>query len=228
MSNRTRILAILILALAIAITACAGTPGQSQQVTASPVPINTAQVNILLTATTVPILAATAIIATQENSLSPETNPVGDIPDTQVFVSYTDLSSVYSLDVPEGWARTNNGSDVRFVDKFDGLSVSLTLAAPTPTMDSIRQNEIANLTNTGRAFQVGQITELDLPGGHAVKISATVNSEPDSVTGKQVRLEEDIYIFFHNGTEAIIQLWAPQGADNVDQWKRISESFQWK
>jgi hypothetical protein len=167
-------------------------------------------------------------IAAQENPMAPETNPVGDIPDSQVFVNYVASPGNYSLDVPEGWARTSNGSDVLFVDKFDGLSVSITPSASAPTIDSIRQNEIATLTNTGRAFQVGQITETALPGGHAIKISATANSAPDPVTGKQVRLEEDLYIFFKSGTEAMLQLWAPQGADNVDQWKRISESFRWK
>ena len=189
-----------------ALTACTGTPSQSPQVPAS---------------------GETAIV-TQENPLAPETNPVGDIPDTQAFVNYVASPGNYSLDVPEGWARTNNGSDVRFVDKFDGVSVSMAQAASTPTANSVQQNEIATLTSSGHAFQVGQITEMDLRGGHAIKITATANSGPDPVTGKQVRLEEDIYIFFHDGTEAMLQLWAPQGADNVDQWKRISESFQWK
>jgi hypothetical protein len=87
---------------------------------------------------------------------------------------------------------------------------------------------VAALVKAGHAFQLGLITEIDLPGGHAVKITATLNSAPDPVTGKQLRLEEDIYLFYRNSTEAMLQLWAPQGADNVDQWKRISESFQWK
>jgi hypothetical protein len=48
------------------------------------------------------------------------------------------------------------------------------------------------------------------------------------VTGKQVRLEEEIYLFYNHGTLAMLQLWAPQGADNVDQWKRMVESFHWQ
>lgn len=175
-----------------------------------------------------PTQQITSAVTTQESPLTPETNPVGDIPDTQAFVNYVASPGNYSLDVPEGWARTINTSDVRFVNKFDGVSVSITEAASPPTAESVKQNEVTSLTSSGHAFQVGQITEMDLPGGHAVKITATVNSDPDPVTGKQVRLEEDIYIFFRSGTEAMLQLWAPQGADNVDQWKRISESFQWK
>lgn len=200
------LLPILFLFVVIALSACGGAPSQTQGVPAS----------------------GETVIATQENPVAPETNPVGDIPDSQVFVNYVASPGNYSLDVPEGWAQTNNGSDVRFVDKFDGVSVSITQAASAPTADSTQKNEIAALKAAGHAFEVGKVTEMELPGGHAVKIASTVNSEPDPVTGKQVRLEEDIYIFYRNGQDAILQLWAPQGADNVDQWKRISESFKWK
>lgn len=205
-SRNSRILLPMLLLVLMELSACAGVPSQTQGVDAT----------------------GEAAIPTRENPVAPETNPVGDIPDSQVFVNYVASSGNYSLDVPEGWARTNNGSDVLFVDKFDGVSVSIAEATSAPTADSVQQNEAATLTSSRHAFEVGNITELDLPGGHAVKITAMVNSEPDPVTGKQVRLEEDIYIFYQNSTEAMLQLWAPQGADNVDQWKRISESFQWK
>jgi len=166
--------------------------------------------------------------ALPEKPLVPEVNPVGDIPDSQVFVSYVASPGGYSLDVPEGWARSTNGSDVRFVDKFDGASVTLKPAASAPSAASVPQNEAAALAQAQRAFQVGRVTDVTLPGGQAVRITATANSDPDAVTGKQIRLEEEIYIFYRNGTEASLQLWAPQGADNVDQWKRMSESFRWK
>ena len=100
----------LILFSVFGLTACTGTPSQSPQVPAS---------------------GETAIV-TQENPLAPETNPVGDIPDTQAFVNYVASPGNYSLDVPEGWARTNNGSDVRFVDKFDGVSVPWLKPHPHP------------------------------------------------------------------------------------------------
>src|SRR5690349_3128905 len=205
-SRNSRILLPMLLLALMELSACAAAPSQTQGV---------------------PATGATAI-PTRENPVAPETNPVGDIPDSQVFVNYVASPGNYSLDVPEGWARTNNGSDVRFVDKFDGLSISITETASAPTADSVQKNETATLKAAGHAFEVGKVTEMDLPGGHAMKIASTVNSEPDPVTGKQVRLEEDIYIFFQNGTEAMLKLWPPQGADNVDQWKRISERFQWK
>jgi len=163
-----------------------------------------------------------------ENPLAPETNPLGDIPDSQVFIKFIASPGNYSLEVPEGWARTTEASNVLFVDKFDGVSVTLQPATSAPTAKTAGQNEIATLSQTQRAFKVGEISNVKLPGGQAVRITATANSDPDPVTGKQVRLEEEIYLFYNNGTLAMFQLWAPLGADNVDQWKRMVESFRWQ
>ena len=33
--------------------------------------------------------------------------------------------------------------------------------------------------------------------------------------------------FYKNGKLAVLTLWAPLGADNVDQWQRMSQSFKW-
>ena len=47
------------------------------------------------------------------------------------------------------------------------------------------------------------------------------------MTNKQVRLENNRYLFFHTGQLATLTLSAPVGADNVDQWARIAGSFKW-
>ena len=72
------------------------------------------------------------------------------------------------------------------------------------------------------------MASVTLPGGNAILVDYTSNSEPDAVTGKQVRLENNAFIFYNNGKLATLTLWAPVGADNVDQWKRMSESFRWR
>ena len=59
-----------------------------------------------------------------------EKNPPGNIPGDQVFVPYTSAAGSYSLKVPEGWARSEKGSDVDFIDKFDGVAAILFLWAP--------------------------------------------------------------------------------------------------
>jgi hypothetical protein len=225
--SRNDLLLIFTLLTLFALTACAGASAQSPGVATAPADPNPVYPNPTA-AGGLPAVPSESAVPTQENPLVPDANPVGDIPDSQVFVGYSASPGNYSLDVPEGWARSTNSTDVRFTDKFNGLSVSLISAVLAPTAASVPANELARLTHAGHAVQFSQVTELDLPGGHAVKITATLNSESDPVTGKQVRLEEEIYLFYHNGAEAMLQLWSPQGSDNVDPWKRISESFQWK
>jgi hypothetical protein len=236
-----RMLALVILLSPVLIlAACSGSSATPQLPTIQPdlptaVPSTTSaptSAQGVTTSTSAPVSPfATTVTppgATSESPIAPETNPLGDIPDTQVFISYTASLGNYSVEVPEGWARTINGSEVRFVDKFDGVSVTLKPASSAPTAASARQNEVAALAESQRAFTIGDVTDVQLPTGPAVRITANANSDPDPVTGKQVRVQEEIYIFYQNGTMAMLNLWAPQGADNVDQWKRMIESFRWK
>jgi hypothetical protein len=213
---RLRIYCVFLI-LIITLTACAqANSSQSSTMSTNPV---TNQINSVKT----PIPGNSTEIA-----LAPETNPVGDIPDNQVFIQYSSLTGGYSIEVPEGWARSEQGTDVRFVDKFDGISVALSSASSAPTVDSVTKKEAATLAKSERAFTLGKVNIVNLQSGSVVHITATVNSDPDPVTAKQVRLEEEFFLFYQNGKQAMLKLWAPQGADNVDQWKSISESFSWK
>jgi hypothetical protein len=162
-----------------------------------------------------------------EKPVAPEKNPPGDIPDTQVFITYHSADGQYQLEVPEGWARSTQGTDVSFVDKLDGVKVTVTQASAAPTAASVRTNQGAALLKSGRAVQVDKVEDIQLPSGAAVLVAYSSNSDPDPVTGKQVRLENNMYLFFRSGRLAALTLWAPLGADNVDQWQRISQSFRW-
>lgn len=150
-----------------------------------------------------------------------------DIPDTQVFVTYSSASGSYALDVPEGWARTTNTAEVTFISTLNGLQVTITNAATAPTADSVRTTQVVTLEQTGRAVRDVKVQDVQLPNGAAVLITYTSNSDPNAVTNKQVRLENNSYLFFKNGKLATLTLWAPVGADNVDQWARMSRSFKW-
>ena len=163
-----------------------------------------------------------------ESAVAPEVNPPGDIPDTQAFVKYQSPAGGYELDVPEGWARTENGPDVTFANKFDGVKVTIRPVATAPTAASVRTNEATQIQSQGHAVTITSIADVNLPAGKAVRVKYTSNSDPNAVTNKVVRLETEAYIYFRNGKEAILTLWAPQGADNVDQWNRMSKSFQWR
>jgi hypothetical protein len=87
---------------------------------------------------------------------------------------------------------------------------------------------VADLQRSGRAVQVNSVQAVQLPAGAAVQVDYASNSDPDPVTGKQVRLENNAYLFYNNGKLATLTLWAPQGADNVDQWQQMAQSFRWQ
>lgn len=171
--------------------------------------------------------SGSAALSSTEQAVAPETNPAGDISDTQAFVPYHSAQGSYTFDTPEGWARTENGSNVAFTNKFNGVKVDVAPAAVAPSAASARTNEAAAIQKNGRAVQITKVEEVTLPGSKAVRIAYTANSDPDPVTNKQVRLENVSYVFFKDGKEVTFTLYAPLGADNVDQWQRMAQSFKW-
>lgn len=172
-----------------------------------------------------PLVAA--LPAHAEKAVAPEKNPPGDIPDTQVFVTYASPAG-YALKVPEGWARSVDGSGVRFADKLDAVSVALSDRAGPPTMTQVKADIVPALEKAGRAVKVSKVTEVARPSGHAIRIDYSANSDPNPVTMKQVRLEASRYLVFHAGKLATLDLSAPYGADNVDQWRLMAHSFRWQ
>ena len=84
------------------------------------------------------------------------------------------------------------------------------------------------LEKAGHAVKVTKVKEVKLKGGPAILISYTSNSEPNQVTNKQIRLEHDRYLFYKDGKLAALDMAAPQGADNVDDWSLMANSFRWK
>jgi hypothetical protein len=170
---------------------------------------------------------ASASPAASEKPVAPEKSPVGDIPDSQAFVNYKSASGGYSFKAPEGWARTEQGADVSFVEKLDGVKVSVISADTAPTVDSIMAGEAADLVKNGRAVKDIKVKEVTVPSGKAIQVVYTSNSEPNAVTGKQIRQDNVTYYYFNNKKLAAMTLWAPLGADNVDQWKLMSDSFSW-
>ncbi len=173
-----------------------------------------------------PLVTTTAVAA--EQAVAPEKNPPGDIPDSQVFVTYKSPLG-FSLKVPEGWARTDRSDGARFADKYNAINVAVNPAtAGAPTTASVNNHEAADLVKAGRAVKTGAVKSVKLRSGPAILIVYSSNSEPNPVTNKQLRLENNLYLIYQGGKLASINLSAPLGADNVDQWKLISNSFQWR
>ena len=129
------------------------------------------------------------------------------------------LACLAGLDEPDG---------ARFTDKYDGVDISVASAASAPTPERVRKEEAVILAKSGRAVRISAVRQVSLPAGPAVLIVYTSNSEPNAVTDKQIRLENNRYLFYREGREAALSLSAPAGADNADQWQLMANSFRWK
>lgn len=167
-----------------------------------------------------------SLAAAQEQPVMPEANPPGDIPDSQIFITYTSAAG-FSIKVPEGWALTEQADGAHFADKYGSIDISVAPAASAPTPERVRKEEAAMVEKHGRAVRISAVRQVVLPAGPAVLIVYTSNSEPNAVTDKQIRLENNRYLFYRSGREASLSLSAPAGADNADQWQLMARSFRW-
>lgn len=162
-----------------------------------------------------------------ERPIKPEKNPPGDIPDNQVFITYQSPLG-FSMKVPEGWARRDAANGATFNDKYNTISLMMQTRAEPLTVASVKGKELPELEKTGKAIRISAVKELKLPSGRAIAVSYGSNSEPNAVTGKAIRLENDRYYFWKDGKLVTLTLSAPFGADNADQWTLMAKSFRWR
>ena len=162
-----------------------------------------------------------------ESPVAVESNPPGDIPDNTAYVPYSSSAGGFKISVPEGWARSTTKTSVTFTDKLNTVIVSWQPATAAPTVATAKSTEIPTLKATTRAFQLKSVSTASLPAGPTVLIEYQANSDPNPVTGKQYRLDVLRYELYKNGSEVAITLLSPVGADNVDPWRIITESYSW-
>lgn len=157
-----------------------------------------------------------------------EFRPPGDIPDNQVYVDYTVPGSAVHLKVPEGWARSSSHQTTTFTDHYNSIAVTVQKASQPPTVAATEQTVVPHLRSTVSKFAPGTVTTVQRQGGSAVLTTYQLDSAPSTVTGKVVRDAVERYAFWHQGQEAILTLTGPKTADNVDPWKLVSDSVQWR
>ena len=165
--------------------------------------------------------------ATPTSGSSPEISPSGDIPDNQVFVKYEPPGGGYLLDVPEGWARRGAGSVATFTDHFNSIRVDVAKRAAAPTTATARAVDVPALQRATSGFSLDSVSLVDRSAGRVVLVSYRAESGADPVTGKRVALAIERYEFWHNGTSVTLTLSAPMGSDNVDPWRRVTDSLAW-
>jgi len=162
------------------------------------------------------------------NPNAPEVNPAGDIPDNQVFVRYSPPGGQLTVKVPEGWARIGRGGTVTFTDKLNSIRMETKAASAAPTVASARQAELPTIQAASRRFKPGNVTQVRRAAGAALLLTYKADAPADPVTGKVVHDAVERYEFWRGGTEAILTLAGPVGADNVDPWRIVTDSFRWR
>jgi hypothetical protein len=165
--------------------------------------------------------AAAGALAAEANSAA-----TGDIPDTQVFLTYRNAAGGYSMSYPEGWAIKGKGGDVTISERNNLLHVVIEKAGP-PSIASVG-TELAHLkgTNPSLAFSAPKV--IRVTSGMAVKATYTTRSAPNPVTGKTVLLVVDRYELGKGDKRATVDLGTPRGVDNVDAYRMIINSFRWQ
>ncbi|TFV91088.1 hypothetical protein [Blastococcus sp. CT_GayMR16] len=156
-----------------------------------------------------------------------EQSPLGDIPDNQVYVPYSPADGSFSVKVPEGWARTDATNGVSFTDKLNTVTVQQLDGQPEPNQDTVLGGVLTDLVTNGNNVTLGPVETLRLPAGNVVHGTYTADSAADPVTGKVTKDDVELYVFWRNGTEVLLTLSGPQGADDVDAWRMVSTSFAW-
>jgi len=164
--------------------------------------------------------------STGPNPNKAEVSPPGDIPDNQAFVRYRPKSGGYSVEVPEGWARTSSGGAVFFTDKLNSVRVEYAPASAAPTLSQARASAGA-LKRSAKGFQLQNVSTVSRNAGRAVRVDYLLDSGPDPVTGKVRKEAVERYIFFHAGKVVTLTLSGPKGADNVDPWRHVTDSLRW-
>jgi hypothetical protein len=154
----------------------------------------------------------------------PETNPPGDIPDSQVFVPFTMPDGVAKLTVPEGWAQSGDGRAIVFTDKLLSVRIETRSAASAPTVASATATDVPQLRSSVSHYQPGKVSADTRTAGPVVVITYGAAAPPDPVTGKTVAQDVQRYLYWRGGHELVLTLSAPTGTDTVDAWRTITDS----
>jgi hypothetical protein len=151
----------------------------------------------------------------------------GDIPDNQAYVVYHSAAGGYRLSVPEGWARSESSTTATFSDKFSRISVQIASAPVAPSVASAQASDVTALAASVPCFQAGKVSQVARNSGPAVLITYRADSPADPVTGKVVLQDVERYEFWQSGKQATVTLSSPKGSDNVDPWRKVTDSFGW-
>jgi hypothetical protein len=159
---------------------------------------------------------------------TPESNPAGDIPDNQAYVPFTPPTGLFTVSVPEGWGRSTDGAATIFTDKLNTVRIETRPLATAPNTESVSVDELPAIASSTPGYRSGTVTAVPRKVGQVMLITYQGASPPNPVTGKIGTDAIERYEFWRDGREVILTLSGPVGADNVDPWRTITDSLQWR
>jgi hypothetical protein len=168
----------------------------------------------------------TSTAASGVNPNQRETLPPGDIPDTIAYVPYAVPGAGLTVSTPEGWSRSRAGGTIKFTDKLNEIQLFMLPASAPVTVPSARSAEVPKIASSVKSFKLQSVSTVSRPSGTAVRIAYLGDSQPDPVTGKIGTLAFERYDFFHKGKDIVLLLSSPNGSDNVDPWRKVTESLR--
>jgi hypothetical protein len=171
--------------------------------------------------------SSSSTTGTNQPSSTAEANPSGDIPDNQAYVSYRPADGLFTLTIPEGWAQASTGASTTFTDKLNSATIDEAAATSAPTVAAVQATVVPKLAAARKGFTLTDVTQFTRKGGSGVLIRYQQDAPTNSVTTAGGRQAVESYLFYKAGHEVVVTLTSPRGADNVDPWKKITESFAW-
>jgi predicted small lipoprotein YifL len=159
------------------------------------------------------------------NPNAPESLPPGDIPDTVAYVPYAVPGAGYTVSTPEGWSRTRSAGVVVFTDKLNRVEIAAAPARGPVTVASVTAAVVPRLAAAVKGFRLQSVAAVTRTSGPAIRTAYLAYSPADPVTGKFGVLAVERYDFLHRGRDVVLTLSAPNGSDNVDPWRKVTDSL---
>jgi hypothetical protein len=143
-------------------------------------------------------------------------------------VPFAPPTGLFTVSVPEGWARSTDGAATIFTDKLNTVRIETRARATAPNTMSVSVDELPAIASSTPGYRPGTVTAVQRKSGQVMLITYQGASPPNPVTGKTGTDAIERYEFWRDGREVILTLSGPVGADNVDPWRTVTDSLQWR
>jgi hypothetical protein len=114
-----------------------------------------------------------------------------------------------------------------FSDKYNTIMIASARTAHPPTPASVRAVDLPKIESASKGYVAGTVTTVQRTSGPAVLTTYHAYSAVNPVTGKVANEAVERYTFFRAGKSVTLTLAAPVGSDNVDPWRKVTDSFNW-